>query len=224
MSVRKQKNKDGYTSRNKQDLLTQKYLKEELHYNPDTGEWRWRSHKGGRRKNLIAGSVSQEGYAIVSIGGVIYSAHRLAWFYMTGSWPEGVINHIDYNKLNNAFENLEDVPQRRNAQHAKAKPRFVSTSNYNGVQYSKMNKRWEAFVRVDGKIIGLGERISEDQAAMDWDIFSSQLGVPENLLNKPFGDYLMCEGKVVGVPAQNLLPESLRSEDLSEEYEIRRIS
>lgn len=41
-------------------------------------------------------------------------AHRLAFFLMEGSWPAGVIDHIDGDKLNNRWVNLRHVTIEQN--------------------------------------------------------------------------------------------------------------
>lgn len=41
-------------------------------------------------------------------------AHRLAFLYMTGSYPTFEVDHFDRNKSNNAFDNLKDVTHKDN--------------------------------------------------------------------------------------------------------------
>lgn len=38
-----------------------------------------------------------------------YLAHRVAWAWMTGEWPENMIDHEDQDSLNNRWNNLRDV-------------------------------------------------------------------------------------------------------------------
>ena len=44
-------------------------------------------------------------------------AHRLAWFLFHGVDPDGVIDHIDHDKLNNKITNLRDVSNLANSQN-----------------------------------------------------------------------------------------------------------
>jgi hypothetical protein len=65
-----------------ENVITQKQLKEMLHYAPETGIFTWLE---GRRKGKPAGSKNERGYLKIwiSVKGIrkLYYAHRLAWFY-----------------------------------------------------------------------------------------------------------------------------------------------
>ena len=55
---------------------------------------------------MKAGEIGSDGYLHIEIDGQDCLAHNLAWLYMTGEWPPGEIEHIDGDKLNNAWANL----------------------------------------------------------------------------------------------------------------------
>lgn len=98
--------------------LTVVQLKELLHYNPETGVFTWARSVGQRaRIGRVAGSKVPSGYIKISVSKRVYSAHRLAWLYMTGSWPENEIDHVDNNPSNNAFSNLRAATKSQNAQN-----------------------------------------------------------------------------------------------------------
>lgn len=61
------------------------------------------------------GQIGVDGYVKIGINGKTYSAHRLAWFYVYGLWPIGVIDHINGWKFDNRFFNLMETTPRRNA-------------------------------------------------------------------------------------------------------------
>ena len=84
-------------------ILSQKKLKELLHYNPETGVFTWKSankkylksqHAAavwkGQKEGKSAGSIrkrSGKRYIDIRICGKCYLAHRLAWLYSTGKFP-----------------------------------------------------------------------------------------------------------------------------------------
>lgn len=91
-------------------ILTQSFLKSILAYNPDTGEF--------TKNKKIAGYIDkQSGYVKVMIKQKNYFAHRLAFLYMTGSFPTKHVDHINKDKSNNSWKNLREVSQEVNNQH-----------------------------------------------------------------------------------------------------------
>lgn len=100
----------------KQDELILSRLKELLSYDPETGIFirkittGWRSQAGMR----AGGTAShQRGYSLIRVDTARYLAHRLAWFYVYGEWPEE-IDHIDGDAGNNAIANLRHVSHLQN--------------------------------------------------------------------------------------------------------------
>lgn len=114
-------------------MLTQNRLKEVLDYSPDTGVFKRRLKQTGVRQGSVSGSLSKEGYLVTSVDGKIYKCHRLAWLYMTSTWPAGQIDHLNGNRSDNRFANLRDVSQldnvqnQRNAQRSNKSTRVLGT-------------------------------------------------------------------------------------------------
>ncbi|MGQ2972092.1 MAG: HNH endonuclease signature motif containing protein [Brevundimonas mediterranea] len=120
-------------------MITQAELHERLHYCPNLGIFWWKPKPvttnrtaswNARFAGQIAGSKNSENYAVIDIDGTPYKAHRLAWFYMTGSWPSETIDHRNRRTLDNAFENLREATHSQNA--ANRSPR-KSKSGIRGV-------------------------------------------------------------------------------------------
>ena len=96
--------------------LTRKRLVELLHYNPETGHFVWKISVGRCRKGEWAGSMARPDKQVtITIEGRNYFAHRLAFLWMTGSWPQGRVIHRDGNPRNNAWSNLRVAKPRKAA-------------------------------------------------------------------------------------------------------------
>jgi len=131
--------------------ITIEHLRESLDYNAQTGIFTWR--KNHRRPDLIgktAGSIHSAGYISIAIHNVKRLAHRLAWFHVTGVMPEGNIDHINGNKLDNSFANLRQVTRFGNLQNM----RQATKANKVGLLgVSAHQGKWRAQIMVNGKRI-----------------------------------------------------------------------
>jgi HNH endonuclease len=89
--------------------VTSARLRELLDYDPDTGEFRWLDRVCGRvRADLVAGTLADNGYWLITLDRRQYRAHQLAWFYMTGEWCS-LIDHRDGDPSNNRWSNLRSA-------------------------------------------------------------------------------------------------------------------
>ena len=131
--------------------ITLDQLRVLLHYDPETGRFTWRV-KTCRKvvPGAIAGYVRPEGYRIIRIDKRGYRANRLAWFYVTGAWPTGDVDHIDGNPRNDAFCNLRDVSTAGNIQNQKRAHARNKTGGLLGVSKLKSSKRWRARICTNG--------------------------------------------------------------------------
>jgi HNH endonuclease/AP2 domain len=134
--------------------LTRARLRELLDYNKKTGEFRWRKRPGGgARSDLSAGHVeSDQGRRRIGIDGRVYSAHQLAWFYVTGRWGKPIIDHRDGDGTNNRLNNLRPATRSQNGANSR-RPRH-NTSGHKGV--SPHRRKWLATICTNGKKIHLG--------------------------------------------------------------------
>ena len=142
-------------------MLTQARLKALLSYDPVTGEFRWRTTGKGRRADRRAGAVNGQGYMLIGVDYERHPAHRLAWLYMTGTWPP-MLDHRDGNKRNNAFANLRICTKSENARNSR-RPAHNSTG-LKGVSRSRRSGKFAAFICVAGKNVFLGEFSSAVEA------------------------------------------------------------
>lgn len=170
-------------NKKKANALTAEKLKELLNYDKNTGVFTWRVAVSNKIKvGQIAGSVQKvHKYIMVGIGGYYYYAHRLAWLYTYGCFPDGdrwQIDHIDGDRSNNRIENLKTVPPSENGKNQKMKSN--NTSGVTGVQRTRdingtktgFNYYWTAvWSNKEGKqkkkrfsILKLGEVVAEQLA------------------------------------------------------------
>ena len=83
-----------------------------------------------------------------------YLVHRLAFLYMTGEFPDGDIDHIDGNGLNNRWVNLRVVDAEENGRNRKLNAN--NESGYCGVSYFKQTNKWRAAISIGKKKKHLG--------------------------------------------------------------------
>lgn len=138
--------------------ITQEHLKYLFSYDPLTGLFT-RNIDVGRpgkvKKGKVAGCLNKaHGYVNIIIDREIYLAHRLAWLYMTGSFPESQIDHINHIRNDNRWVNLRDVTHVENQQNKNVQKN--NSSGVAGVHWDKRSKKWWARIGVNGKIVSLG--------------------------------------------------------------------
>lgn len=129
-------------------------LREALSYAPATGEFTWNISRGRAAVGKIAGAESVKGYLRIKLDGHLYQAHRLAWLYENGCWPDGEIDHIDGDRKNNRIANLRVATSSQNK--ANTSLRITNTSGFKGVRWHRQRRRWEARITVSGREISLG--------------------------------------------------------------------
>lgn len=135
--------------------LTHKRLLAALDYNQRTGVFKNKTHRGLRaRKGETAGALHSKGYITIAIDYSRYFGHRLAWFYVNGSWPKGNLDHIDKNKTNNAIRNLRLATDSQN-QHNRGKCKS-NTTGYKGVNYIESSNKYRAKICKGRKMYHLG--------------------------------------------------------------------
>jgi hypothetical protein len=138
-------------------------LREVATYNPDTGLFYWKSSHGGRRADgKPAGAKTRAGYIRISLDGTDYLAHRLAWLYHYGAWPENVVDHINGDRADNRIQNLRDVPHWANLQNTQT----ISQNNNTGARgVTRLKNRYRAEIQVNGQRIHLGVFDTVEEAA-----------------------------------------------------------
>lgn len=139
-------------NKNLESLLTQEELKKLLHYDPEKGVFTWLVSTGDRIKiGDIAGSLNK-GYMLIQMNKFRYMAHRLAFLYMTGSFPPDQVDHINHVKCDNRWENLRPCTNQQNMWN---RSKYKDNKwGYRGV--SKNGNKWMAQIRVGEKKLNIG--------------------------------------------------------------------
>lgn len=143
-------------------LPTQAQIKEILHYDPETGIFRWRYSVARMIKPWSVAGTSLNGYRKISINNRLYYVHRLAWIYMTGKWPKDQIDHIDGQKFNNSWSNLREATNKQNNENQSLTKN--NTSGFRGVSWYKKINKWSAKITHHGKSIYIGLFVTAEDA------------------------------------------------------------
>lgn len=145
--------------------ITSKIIRELLHYDTDTGVFTWRrrdlkwfGHErdckrwNNRYAGKTAGSLHTKpnGYQFVEITLFKrpYKAHRVAWLYVTGSWPSDGIDHINRNPTDNRFVNLREATTLENGHN---QSRYANNkSGVSGIFWNKRARKWYVSCGLNG--------------------------------------------------------------------------
>jgi len=145
--------------------LTHAFLIESMGYCEATGVFMRKVSAGRGRAGQSAGHHDKtSGYVVVGLNGTRYLAHRLAWFYVHGEWPEKQIDHRDGCRANNAIENLRPASQAQNNQNQRA-GQGKRAGKQIGVYLIRDSGRWKAQIGIAGRRIHLGHFGTEAEAA-----------------------------------------------------------
>lgn len=145
-------------------MLTQQHIKEKFDYSPETGLFRRKFSCPHGPIGSVAGRKNKaRGHVQIKINGKMHYAHRLAWLYMTGSWPSGEVDHKNRVSDDNRWKNLREATKSQNLQN-QGRGHAGSSSKLLGVYRHKVNDRWCAQITIDGKQKYLGSFKTEDEA------------------------------------------------------------
>lgn len=144
-------------------------IKDSVSYNPETGKFlfKYNPHKPTGWNTRFAGKeaftcVASNGYLMGRVDYTRYIAHRVAWLLHYGEWPNGHIDHINGDMIDNRICNLRDVTISQNMWNSKIGSN--NTSGYKGVCWSKKEGKWVAHIQRFGKMKRLGCFTDKDAA------------------------------------------------------------
>lgn len=147
--------------------LTSDRLRHVLRYEPETGKFFWQQPAAHRRlPGDEAGCPSKDGRIRIRIDNQLFYRYRLAWLYMTGSWPQQKVDHINGDQTDDRWTNLRDVSQSVNCQNRQAASKN-NKSGLLGVETTQDGK-FRASIRIAGKRIRLGTYPSAQEAHVEY--------------------------------------------------------
>lgn len=121
------------------------------------------------KEMILKQSIDGTGYFKINLhkSGITKTrkVHQLVAITFLNHNPKGyylVVNHINFNKLDNRLDNLEIVTNRENSnlQH------IQSTSKYTGVYWNKEKSKWRSQIKINGKLEFLGYFNNEHDASI----------------------------------------------------------
>lgn len=140
--------------------ITQKQLKNLLHYNPETGVFTWLENRQCVKKGDCAGWDSGIGYMRITVMGKTYYSHQLAFLYMTGDFAKE-IDHINRSRGDNRWGNLRETNRSENMLNSNMYP--SNTTGFRGVSPHK-NGGFVANITINKKRIYLGKFKTPEEA------------------------------------------------------------
>lgn len=129
-----------------------------MEYDRLTGSIKWLHRKdvppciNGRYAGKEAGKIDSHGYRLIRFNKKTYFAHRIAFLFMNGRWPDGQVDHIDRNPLNNSWANLREATHTENMRNRPG----LGPSGHKGVSYIAKTGMWRAQIHISGKQHYLG--------------------------------------------------------------------
>lgn len=147
-------------------MLNQETLKSLLTYDPETGIFRWLKRPIRSRTDIASNAAwvgrpagtPKDGYVQIFVNRRGYRAHRLAFLYMTGTFPKVDVDHINGARSDNRWCNLREATSSQNL----ANGRHKGTDR--GARLLP-NGRWQARVWDGGsKQISLGVFATKEEA------------------------------------------------------------
>jgi hypothetical protein len=137
------------------DNLTVERLKELLRYEPETGIFiRLVTLASNARAGQIAGHRSRRGPVQITVDRVSYLAHRLAWLYMMGVFPEEETDHENLDQSDNRWVNLR--PANHSLNGANRRRDRDNECGFKGASFDKRYKVYRARIRKDGRDYWIG--------------------------------------------------------------------
>ncbi|MFH5773547.1 HNH endonuclease [Paracoccus sp. NGMCC 1.201697] len=108
-------------------------------------------------------SIDRHGYRKGQLDGRTLRAHRVVWVICHGNWPEGEIDHINGDKLDNRISNLRVATRAQNEWNKPPK------NKVKGVKFVRSTGMWIAAITNNKKKRHLGSFETEHEAKIAYE-------------------------------------------------------
>lgn len=115
------------------------------------------------KAGALVGSPDGGRYLQATIEGGRYRLHRLAWLYVHGMWPNGLIDHVNGDGSDNRIANLREATASQN--RANTVRQLEGRTLPRGVKQEARTGKFVATLGRKGKNIHLGTFGTADEAA-----------------------------------------------------------
>lgn len=134
-------------------MLTQKRLKELLRYDPQTGDFIRLVATNHRVKvGEVAGFVDIDGYRRIRVDKKLYLAHRLAWLWVHGEFPEVELDHKNGARDDNRISELRPAERFQNSTNRASK----NSTGFRGVRHDTRCGKFTSYITHRGQRQWLG--------------------------------------------------------------------
>jgi len=153
-------------------------------YIPIQGFPKYAISNHGNVKNLKTGKMMKQtmakaiGYYVLTLrnsdGATLKYVHRLIALHFIPN-PEALpqVDHINRDRSDNRIDNLRWVTAQQN--DFNRTKRKETSSSYKGVSWHKKNNKWSSYIRIDGKLMSLGQFDEETEAARAYNEKATEL-------------------------------------------------
>lgn len=140
--------------------ITEEIARKYLDYYPAAGTFRWVVTNRKAKRGNLAGCRRNHGYIDIGIETTVVYAHRLAFLFMTGAWPQDglEVDHINRDTSDNRWSNLRLATRQQNAAN-----RVTSIGRPMGVRPEGL--KWRACIKIQGRTKTLGTFETMQEAA-----------------------------------------------------------
>lgn len=150
-----------------------------VHYDPETVVFVRTKSAGNTAAGHRLGNIDAKGYLKALVLGKYVKLHRLAWFYMHGTWPTEQVDHINGCKTDNRMVNLRVCDTSANCLN-QVGPRKNNELGYQGVHQIKKTGRFRAACNLQGVKHHLGVFATAEEAYAAYTAFKAP-HIPERI-------------------------------------------